>query len=76
MGRLRIMGSEGDRQIEWREDDPQTLLRAEREFKRWLERPGHLAFGFRRPQLNAGVKLSVFDPEASEIVLVPQMRGG
>ena len=58
MGRLRIMGAEGDRQIEWRQDDPQTLLRAEREVREWLERPGHLAFGFSRPQLNAGVQLS------------------
>ena len=40
MGRLRIMGSEGDRQIEWREDDPQTLLRAEREFKRMVGTSG------------------------------------
>jgi hypothetical protein len=40
MGRLRIMGSEGDRQIEWCQDDPESLLTAEREVKQWLERPG------------------------------------
>jgi hypothetical protein len=49
MGRLRIMGAEGDRQIEWRRDDPESLLRAEREVRRWLESPGRLAFRFERP---------------------------
>jgi hypothetical protein len=76
MGRLRIMGAEGDRQIEWRRDDPESLLRTEREVRRWLESPGRLAFRFERPQLNAGERLNAFDPEASEIILVPQMRGG
>jgi hypothetical protein len=76
MGRLRIMGSDGDRQIEWFQNDPQSLLRAEREVEQWLKRPGRLAFGFRQPQLNIGEKLRTFDPDAAEIILVPQMRGG
>ena len=76
MGRLRIMGSDGDRQVEWSQDDSDSLLRAEREFERWLKRPGRLAFGFKHPHLSMGEKLNSFDPNASEIILVPQMRGG
>jgi hypothetical protein len=76
MGRLRIMGREGDLQMDWRRDDADSLLDAAREVEQWLARPGHLAFGFTRPDLDAGEKLSGFDPEAVEIILVPQMRGG
>lgn len=36
----------------------------------------YLAFGFKRLHLDAGERLDAFDPEAAEIVLVPQMRGG
>jgi hypothetical protein len=76
MGRLRIMGREGDRQIEWSQDDPDSLLMATHEFEQWIAQPGHLAFGFKRLRLDAGERLDAFDPEAAEIVLVPQMRGG
>jgi hypothetical protein len=70
------MGRDGDQQIEWRTDDPESLANAAREVERWLGATGHLAFGFRRPQLGAGEKIITFDPDADEIVLVPQMRGG
>jgi hypothetical protein len=76
MGRLRIMGHDGDQQIEWCEDNPDSLRTASREVEHWLARPGHLAFAFKQPQLGAGEKISAFDPEAAEIILVPQMRGG
>ena len=76
MGRLRIMGREGDRQIEWSHDDPASLRMAAHEFEQWIAQPGHLAFAFKRLRLDAGEKLDSFDPEVSEIILVPQMRGG
>jgi hypothetical protein len=76
MGRLRIMGRDGDQQIEWYQDDPDSLLRASLEVENWLTLPGHLAFGFKQPQLDAGEKITAFDPDAAEIILVPQMRGG
>ena len=76
MGRLRILGRDGDRQIEWSRDDPDSLLLAEHELEQWIARPGYLAFGFKRLHLDAGERLDAFDPEAAEIVLVPQMRGG
>ncbi len=76
MGRLRIMGTEGDRQVEWTLEDPESLRRAEREVAQWLQCPGRLAFGFTRSQLEAAERLDAFDPHASEIILVPQMRGG
>ena len=76
MGRLRIMGREGDTQIEWRHDDLDSLVVAENEFAKWLERPGRLAFGFRLSHLEAGERLNKFDPTLFEILLVPQMRGG
>jgi hypothetical protein len=76
MGRLRIMGREGDRQIEWSHDDPASLLMAAHELERRIAQPGHLAFGFKRLRLDAGEKIDSFDPEAAEIILVPQMRGG
>jgi hypothetical protein len=37
---------------------------------------GASGVSLRAPQLNAGERLNAFDPEASEIILVPQMRGG
>ena len=76
MGRLRIMGRDGDQQIEWRTDESESLANAAREAERWLGTKGHLAFGFRRPQLGAGEKIMTFDPDADEIILVPQVRGG
>jgi hypothetical protein len=76
MGRLRIMGREGDLQLEWSRDDAGSLLEAAQEVEQWLARPGHLAFGFTRLDLEAGAKLTGFDPDAVEILLVPQMRGG
>ena len=76
MGRLRIMGREGDLQLEWSRDDAGSLLEAAQEVEQWLARPGHLAFGFTRLDLEAGAKLTGFDPDAVEIILVPQMRGG
>ena len=76
MGRLRIMGSRGDQQIEWCEDDSESLILAEGEFTRWIARPGNLAFGFKRPSVSDGRQILSFDPELSEIILVPQMRGG
>jgi hypothetical protein len=76
MGRLRIMGREGDRQIAWSQDDPESLRIAASEVEQWMARPGHLVFGFKRLHLAAGEKLDAFDPEAAEIILVPQMRGG
>jgi hypothetical protein len=76
MGWLRIIDREGDRQIEWQQSDPESLVRAEQEIAKWLEQPGHLAFGFRRSRSEAGEKLFWFDSTLYEILLVPQMRGG
>lgn len=76
MGRLRIMGRVGDRQIEWRQDDLESLVLAEHELAEWLNRPGHKAFGFKQSHLGAGKQITSFDSTLFEILLVPQMRGG
>ena len=76
MGRVRIMGREGDRQIAWSRDDPESLRIAANEVEQWIAQPGHLAFSFKRLRFDAGEKIDSFDPEAAEIILVPQMRGG
>ena len=76
MGRLRIMGRLGDRQIEWRQDDLESLVLAEHELAEWLNRPGHKAFGFKHSHLGAGKQITSFDSTLFEILLVPQMRGG
>ena len=76
MGRLRIMGSRGDRQIEWCQGDIDSLRMAEAEFRRWVARPGNLAFGFKRPSVSDGHQIRCFDSELSERRRVPQMRGG
>lgn len=40
MGRLRILGRDGDLQIEWSRDDPDSLLLAEHELEQWIAQPG------------------------------------
>lgn len=72
MGRLRIMGGDGDREIKWPQDDPDGLLTVKRDVEDWLAHPGHLAFGFKRPYMSASEKLSAFDPRFAAIVLVLQ----
>jgi hypothetical protein len=81
MGKLRILSSQGDETVVWDEElvktgDPEAL-EAVREAERIFEekrRRGAIAFQVlpdTPPQ-----KLERFDPEATQIILVPRVVGG
>ncbi|HEX2923491.1 MAG TPA: hypothetical protein VHS28_05625 [Chloroflexota bacterium] len=81
MGKLRVLSTRGDRTVEWDLKQAETgdaeaeaaVREAERIFQEALGR-GATAF-----KVGAGVpatKLTRFDPEADQIVVVPKVAGG
>ncbi len=81
MGKLRILSPRGDRTVVWDQKGAEAgdleALAAVREAERILEeelKRGATAF---RLEPNAPAKkLERFDPEAEQIVVVPQVAGG
>jgi hypothetical protein len=75
MGTLRILdGRHGDLETPWARGDATALQTAETRFDEMVKK-GYLAFDV-EPGTNQGEQIRRFNPEAKEIVLVPQMRGG
>jgi hypothetical protein len=81
MGKLRIMSSQGDETVVWDQDLVKTgdldALEAVREAERIFEeqcRKGAIAFQV-LPD-TPPKRLERFDPEATQIVMVPRVVGG
>jgi hypothetical protein len=81
MGKLRIMSSQGDHTVVWDDERVKAgdldAVEAVREAERLFEeqcRKGATAFRV-SPDVPAK-KLERFDPEATQIILVPRVMGG
>ena len=76
MGKMRILDETGDTSITWAMDDPATITEAEMVFARLVrERKIPFARAAGSPAGDAE-KISVFDPNAEEIVWVRPIAGG
>ncbi len=81
MSMLRILSSQGDDRRTWDQlqaqtGDPETLAaiqEAERIFAEVRARGGS-AFEVRKGQL--AVRIETFNPEAEQIIMIPQVAGG
>lgn len=81
MAVLRLMSSSGDQSVRWDRDkakvgDPEAQA-AVREAERLFEEArARGAIGFRVPRGQPAERLDRFDPDAEQIIVVPQIAGG
>jgi len=68
------LGKEGDTEARWEVGNDGEIEVAKERFDESLKR-GMLAFSFVTPG-EGGDPIKVFDPNAKEIVLIPQIAGG
>ena len=73
MGIIRWMSTEGDTQVAWDETDTASMERAREMIERAF-REGRGVFALKED--GVGVRLHEFDPQAKEIVVIPQIKGG
>ena len=81
MGMLRVISKRGDDRVQWNEQDALTgdaeanaaIREAERIFAHERARG---AIAFRVEPGKQAVRLEQFDPQADQIILVPQVIGG
>ena len=68
------MGKEGDIKTIWDPANPDEVVAARKQFKGWLKKGGS-AFSVLDGG-EQGVQMREFDPQASKVILVPQIAGG
>jgi hypothetical protein len=73
MGIIRWMSSEGDSQTIWTQTDAESMERAQEMVDRAFAE-GRGVFSI--DATGTGTRLHEFDPAASEIVVIPQIKGG
>jgi hypothetical protein len=73
MGTIRWMSGEGDTQVVWEEADTASMDRARGMIERAF-REGRGVFSL--DEEGVGVRLKQFDPQAKNIVVIPQIKGG
>lgn len=74
MGVLAKLNDEGDRRVPWDPTNPAQVEEARTKFHEYI-RSGYRAFKMgRRGQ--PGDRISEFDPNAGEILFIPQHAGG
>jgi len=73
-GTLKILGKEGDRRIIWRSNSIPEISEARKVFRDALAQ-GCMAFLSKKGG-SKGTKITEFDAEAEEIILVPPVIGG
>lgn len=74
MGRLAIMGPEGDTKLIWDSDNEEEVANARRTFDD-LRRKGYAAYSVKRSG-KKGKVITEFDPDAEKIILIPRVVGG
>lgn len=72
-GEIRAINSTGDTKVEWDSGNAAEVAQAKKSFAEYI-RNGFTAYKGR--QQGRGQKISVFDPEAEFIVMVPPAVGG
>lgn len=77
MGVMRILGPGGDDRRDWDPDDPQQVQELREEFDRLIE-SGSFAWSTTPSDTREGSATAIreFDPDAEQIVVTRQMRGG
>lgn len=73
MGRLRIMNGKGDTAVTWELDAEEAIKEAERIFK---EHRARGASAFEIGSDKEATKVTEFNKNAEEIVIVPRVAGG
>lgn len=73
MGVLRVLNHTGDVETKWSEDNPRALEKARTTFEEMIGK-GYLAFDIDKQ--GNGEQIRKFKPEATEVILTPQLRGG
>ena len=73
MGCLNVMGGRGHVSIRWKKAVPEDVEQACQMFAD-LVKAGYAAFASKRGKKD--VQIKEFDPEATEIVMVPPIAGG
>lgn len=72
---MYVLSNQGDTQVEWDTDIEETVKKAEGEFANYVQNLRFAAFaggaGVETPE-----QIRSFDPNAEEIVMVPQIVGG
>ena len=74
MGELRIMGRKGDTKVSWDPGNQVEVGEAEKSFVAYRAK-GFAAFRTTKGG-NKGKQITVFDPNAEEILFVPPIAGG
>jgi hypothetical protein len=72
---LRILCSDGDRRLVWRKESQDEVREAKKAFNEALAKKGNLAYAVSQ-EGERSQKITEFDPEAEEIVIVPMITGG
>lgn len=71
---LRILSREGDTAVAWKPADTESTTLAEKQFNELMAK-GYAMFAT-DTELGTKEQVRKFDPEAFEIVAVPQLQGG
>jgi hypothetical protein len=74
IGEMSVMDSSGHQQLKWNRDNPDEIATAQTVFKRLMER-GYSAFGA-KTKTEPRHSMKTFDPEVTEVVMVPRITGG
>jgi hypothetical protein len=72
---LRILNSEGDRRLVWRKGAKDEVREAKKAFNEALAKKGSLAYSVNEDG-ERSQKITEFDPDAEEIVIIPMITGG
>ncbi len=81
MAVLRIMNSSGDRSVRWdrgkvQVGDPEAMAAVKEAERLFEEAKARGATGFRVMPGQPAERIERFDPEAEQIIVVPQVAGG
>jgi hypothetical protein len=81
MAVLRIMGSSGDQSVRWDRDglrvgDPEAQAAVREAERLFQEARSRGAIGFRVSYGQPAERIERFDPDAEQIIVVPQIAGG
>ena len=74
MGKISVMGKEGDTKVIWDASKPDEVESARRTFDD-LKKKKYIAFKVKKDG-SQGEVISEFDPDAEKIILAPPMSGG
>lgn len=81
MAVLRVMNSSGDRSVRWDRSkvqvgDPEAIAAVKEAERLFEEAKARGATGFRVTPGHPAERIERFDPEAEQIIVVPQVAGG